>query len=371
MTELEKAVMNDDKEDASDIPTKKSNVEDENWEIEYDAEEDASDIPAEENKVEDENWKIEYDETVSDEVYDDEEVLKQDVSAELPEEIEEDAAVRELKKSSDEVKRLKDEIKQENEQLDIKFAQVRNSRNPRPVTKRKYFYIGTFSAAASLIFMGVVMCISLFSPVGIVSALKFAPVMLVFLGIEILLAVIANRSARLKYNIKSLVLTVLLVGVTCVMSIISATNSATGGERYYAAQRIENMLSREISEAVPSDIIRNVSIELQLHGSDPYAYENISDLEAGDVINLEITYIDAQVTMYEFASNCRKVMDGIKNLPYNFGTLDFVADDEINRYHMEINWLYQSDFTATELMPLINYFGNDIVLDIPDLTDDE
>ena len=57
----------------------------------------------------------------------------------------------------------------------------------------------------------------------------------------------------------------LLVSVSCIMSVISVTNSATGGERYYAAQRIENMLSREISEAVPSDIIRNVAIELQLH----------------------------------------------------------------------------------------------------------
>lgn len=346
MTELKKAVMSDEEED---IPT----------------------APAEANKDENDNWDIEYDESVSDEEYNDSEIPEPDISTDLPEEAEEDITVTELRKSSDEVERLKDEIKQENEQLDIKFAEVKNSRNPRPVTKRKYFYIGTFSAAASLIFMGIVMCISLFSPVGIMNALKFAPVMLVFLGIEILLAVIANRSARLKYNVKSLVLTVLLVGVTCVMSIISATNSATGGERYYAAQRIENMLSREISEAVPPDIIRNVAIELQLHGSDPYAYENISDLEAGDVINLEITYIDAQVTMYEFATNCRKVMDGLKNMPYNFGNLDFVADDEINRYHMEINWLYQSDFTATELMPLVNYFGNDIVLDIPDLTDDE
>lgn len=345
MTELEKAVMSD--------------------------EDNAPSVSAAKIADEDDNWHIEYDEADYDEDYNDNEAPKQVVTEELTEEAEEDITVTELKKSSDEVERLKDEIKQENEQLDIKFAEVRNSRKPRPVKKRKYFYIGTFSAAASLIFMGIVMCISLFSPVGIMGALKFAPIMLVFLGIEILLAVIANRSARLKYNAKSLVLTILLVGVTCVMSIISAANSATGGERYYAAQRIENMLSREISEAVPSDIIRNVAIELQLHGSDPYAYENISDLEAGDVINLEITYIDAQVTMYEFATNCRKVMDGLKNMPYNFGTLDFVADDEINRYHIEINWLYQSDFSPAELMPLVNYFGNDIVLDIPDLTDDE
>lgn len=300
-----------------------------------------------------------------------EETAETEISCEIPrEQPEEDITVKALKKSSDEVERMKAEIKQENEQLDIKFAEVRNNRQPRPVTRRKYFYIGTFSAAASLIFMGIAMTFSLFTPVGILGAFKLAPVMLIFLGIEILLAVIANRSARLKYNIKSLILTIFLIGITCIMSVISVTNSVTGGERYYAAQRIENMLSREISESIPSDIIRNVTIELQLHGSDPFVYEDISDLEDGDVINLEITYIDAQVSMYEFASNCRRVMDGLIEMPYNFGTLNFIADDEINSYRMEINWLYQSDFSPTELMPLVNYFGNDIVIDIPDLIDE-
>ena len=340
MTELEKAILGDTKIDENETP-----------EQEYLPEEDDEDniVKAHEE---------EYVEAVH-------------IEEDIVEQIEDDISVKALRISTDETNRLKEEIRQENEQLDIKFAEVRVNRTSRPVTKRKYFYIGTFSAALSLIVMGVAMLISLFSPVGILGAFKLAPVMLIFLGIEILLAVIANKSARIKYNIKSLILVVLLVGVSCIMSVISVTNSATGGERYYAAQRIENMLSREISEAVPSDIIRNVTIELQLHGSDPYAYENISDLEEGDVINLEITYIDAQVTMYEFASNCRKVMDGIKNMPYNFGKLDFIADDDINSYRMEINWLYQSDFTATELMPLVNYFGNDIVIDIPDLVDDE
>ena len=64
-----------------------------------------------------------------------------DITQDLPEE---DITVTELRRSSHEVERLKDEIKQENEQLDIKFAEVRSSRTHRPITKRKYFYIGTF-----------------------------------------------------------------------------------------------------------------------------------------------------------------------------------------------------------------------------------
>ena len=154
------------------------------------------------------------------------------------------------------------------------------------------------------------------------------------------------------------------------MSIISVNNSVTGGERYYAEERLENMLNREISHAMPLDNVKNVDIKIHLYGDDPAVYETIKDLEDSDVIDLEITYIDAQMTMHEYAQNCRRIMDVLSTMPYNFGIVSFTANDDINSYRMEINWLYQSDFSTTELVPLINYFGNNIVMDIPDLIDE-
>jgi len=218
--------------------------------------------------------------------------------------------------------------------------------------------------------MGIAMTISLFSPTGVLSALKVAPLMLVFLGAEIAFAAIRNKSARLRYNVKSLVLTVLLVLVTFLMSLISINNSVTGGERYYAEERLQNMLNREISVKMPLDNIKDVNIEIHLYGDDPAAYETIKDLEDSDIIDLEIIYTDAQMTMREYADNCRRIMDALSVMPYNFGVVNFIADDDINSYRMEINWLYQSDFSSTELASLINYFGNDIVMDIPDIEDE-
>lgn len=280
---------------------------------------------------------------------------------------EEEETVRE---GLNKIEQMKKEIAIENEQLEIKFAEVRKTETAVPAQRRRYYYIGTLSAALSLILMGIAMTVSLFSPVGVLSALKVAPLMLVFLGLEIGYAVFRNRNARLRYNLKSLILTFSLVVVTFVMSLISVTNTATGGERHYAEERLRNMLSREISSAMPLSNVRDVDIELHLYGSDPTVYETIKDLEDSDSIDLEITYINAQVTMYEFASNCRRIMDSLAVMPYNFGTINFIADDDINSYRMEINWLYQSGFSTTELLPLINYFGNEIVMDIPDLADE-
>ncbi len=276
-----------------------------------------------------------------------------------------------LRESSEKVERMKQEIKAENEQLNIKFTQVKLTQQPRPPQKRKYHYVGTLSAAASLILMGITMTISLFSPTGILTALKFAPLMLVFLGLEVGLAVFRNRSVRLRYNAKSLILTFLLVTVTFVMSLISASNTAAGGERHYAEERLQNMLEREISNEISDDFVKDVVIQIHLYGDDPSEYDSIKDLEDSDVIDLGIHFVDADITMYEFAGNCRDIMNSLMKMPYNFGMVSFIAEDDINSYRMDVNWLYQSDFSATELVPLINYFGNDIVMDIPDLIERE
>jgi len=282
----------------------------------------------------------------------------------------EDESEKKLSESKAEVERLKQEMAEESKQLDMRFAEIKLSSQEKPQPRRRYFYIGTFSAALSLIMMGVAMTMSLFSPTGVLTAFKIAPLMLVFLGLEIGFAIFRNRTARLRYNVKSIVLTIFLVVVTGVMSIISVNNSVTGGERYYAEERLENMLNREISHAMPLDNVKNVDIKIHLYGDDPAVYETIKDLEDSDVIDLEITYIDAQMTMHEYAQNCRRIMDVLSTMPYNFGIVSFTANDDINSYRMEINWLYQSDFSTTELVPLINYFGNNIVMDIPDLIDE-
>ncbi len=273
-----------------------------------------------------------------------------------------------IQESMEAVRRMTEEIEQENAALEQRFAQVKPEE--KPVRKRRFFRIGTFSSIASLIFMGIAMTVSLFSPIGILGAFRLAPIMLIFLGIEIAFSVFVNKSTRLRFDPKSLILTVSLIAVTFLMSIISVTNSVTGGERHYAQERLQNMLAREIRRAIPSDNVRNVNIEILLYGEDPEAYETIRDLTDSDTINLSVEYNDAQMSTYEFAGYCRGIVQVLSDMPYNFGEVSFIADDEENRYSLDLNWLYQSDLGTNELVPFVNYFGEDIVHDIPDLIDE-
>lgn len=285
------------------------------------------------------------------------------------EELAAEAAASEIQDSVDSIRRTTEELEQGN------AAPERLSSDKgafeAPARKRRYSRIGTLSAIASLIFMGAAMTVSLFSPTGILGAFRLSPIMLVFLGLEAALSVYVNKSTRLRFDLKNIILTVSLIAAAFAMSIISVTYSVTGGERHYAQERLQNMLAREIRAAIPSEKVRDVGIEILLYGENPEEYETIRDLEESDTINLTVTYNDAQMSTYEFAESCREIVGGLSEMPYNFGEIRFIADDEENQYSLTLNWLYQSELSAAELMPFVNYFGEDIVFDIPDLPDEE
>ncbi len=279
-----------------------------------------------------------------------------------------------IRESLTAVERMKQEIAAENKDLDRRFAETRYGQTRvRTVRKRRPVYvIGVLSSAVSLIFMGIAMTISVSSsPIGIYAALKLSPIMLIFIGFDIIFAALRSRSLRIKIDIRSVILITALIGLSSALSIVSVTASSGKGERLYAEQRIQNMLANDLHDTIAKDYIRSVDIETQLFGENAEMYETPADLTEGDIINLTINFSDAQMSVREFAKDCRDTLDNIKKLKYNFGHIVFVADDSVNHYTLDIDWHYQSDFSADKLASLVNYFGDDISdSDIRDITDD-
>ncbi|MBR5091614.1 MAG: hypothetical protein IK093_19505, partial [Ruminiclostridium sp.] len=248
------------------------------------------------------------------------------------------------------------------------------SRRSQPAAKKRPTYvIGVLSAAASLIFMGIALLISVHtSPIGAYAAIKLAPVMLIFLGAEIIFAVIRKSSLRIRIDIRSIIVIVCLIAVSSGLSVISVVASAGTGERIYAEQRIQNMLANDLRDTIAEDYIKSVDIETQLFGENAEMYKTPADLTDGDIINLKVNFSDAQMTIREFAKDCKKIINNLHKLPYNFGKIEFFADDMVNRYILNVDWHYQADFDADKLATLVNYFGNGISdNDIPDISEDD
>lgn len=279
-----------------------------------------------------------------------------------------------IRDSMSAVERMKKEIAEENENLDKRFSEHIASKHAQPMTKKRPTYvIGVLSAAASLIFMGIALLISVrTSPIGAYAAIKLSPVMLIFLGAEIVFALLRKQSLRIKIDLRSIIVIICLIAVSSVLSVVSVVSSAGTGERIYAEQRIQNMLASELRDTIAEDYIKSVDIETQLFGEDAEMYKTPADLTDGDIINLTVNFSDAQMTIREFAADCKKIIVNLHKLPYNFGTIDFIADDLVNKYILNVDWHYQAEFDTDKLATLVNYFGNGISdADIPDITDDE
>ena len=120
------------------------------------------------------------------------------------------------------------------------------------------------------------------------------------------------------------------------------------------------MLASELHDTISKDYIKSVDIETQLYGENAEMYASPADLNDGDIINLTIHFADAQMTIREFAKDCKDILEDMHELSYNFGKIDFVADDRINHYVLNVDWHYQSDFSADKLAGFVNYFGDDI-----------
>ena len=296
-------------------------------------------------------------------VYDDSEPEER---VETPEEM--------IRESMTAVERMKQEIAAENIDLERRFAENdRRNANIQPVRKRRPVYvIGVLSSAASLIFMGAAMAIAVScSTIGIYSAIKLSPIMLIFIGADIIFAALRSRSLRIKIDIRSVILITALTALSAVLAIVSVTASSGNGERVYAEQRIQNMLANDLHDTIAKDYIRSVDKETQLFGENAEMYETPADLTEGDIINLTVNFSDAQMPIREFARDCREILGDLKKLSYNFGRIIFIADDKENRYTLDIDWHYQSDYSSDRLAALVNYFGDDISdNDIRDITDD-
>lgn len=270
----------------------------------------------------------------------------------------------------DPVEQLKAEIEQSSHVFEKSFVSNEATPVARAVRakKRPRYLVGGFSAALSLIIIGIAMIVSLFSPTGILSAFKIAPIALVILGVEIIVNMLLRRLWRIAFDVRSLLLSLAMILITFLLSLISLVTTTMGGDRYYAEARLENKLSHQLSSTLASyDNIRKIEIDINLYDENPEVYNELSDLQDTDIINLIVNYQKAPSSVYDYADACRSVMNELSKFDYAFGSVTFIADDEINYFSLVLEWNYQKNLTAAELVSLIGYYGEDIETDIQDI----
>ena len=218
--------------------------------------------------------------------------------------------------------------------------------------------------------MGIAMIISLFTLSGILNAAKITPIILVFLGAEILLNLLLRKRKNLVPDLKSLILCGGIVIFTFLVSLISLATSGEYNDRYYIEKRIENQIGAEFFEYLGTDTnIKSVDIDLEIADTDVGGYKSADDVKNTDSLSIRINFETSQKSVTEFASDCHRILGQLSETDYLFKKISFEADDSINHFSAQLDGMYQLDLTVQQIASMTNFFGSSIEEDIADVTD--
>lgn len=220
-----------------------------------------------------------------------------------------------------------------------------------PVRERR---VGRVTLGISLVTAGVLLLIGLFNPgFSIFTAAKFAPVILILIGAEILVSTFTAKGCRLRYDFLSMFVCFLLIFGSFGLAMIPAAY-----QNIVVRERLETRLSDQIEEdvyrAAASEGITSVTCHLYLQGGldtsfqEDMAYPEVENLLGGQYLTV---YLDEDFeSAAAFAEKAHRVLDCLTGLDLPGPQIEIVQNN--GRIRLELHDAYQWEFSAEKLTGL-------------------
>lgn len=233
--------------------------------------------------------------------------------------------------------------------------------------------VGVFTLALILIFLGVAIPLSFFVDAGFSGLLRFAPLALVALGVEVLLAAFSKKEEKLSYD----GLSIFLIIVITISTIFSATvvPFISSGVEHARQYRLEN---RQMREQLNEMLVSN-EIDYNIYIRDDYEWFDIAYPEEwGDyvdyIISIDMRYknnqkVDEEKIKNDIVDATKKIIDLEKGTTINASCrADSIIDGKnctIYGY-LNISFTKARDLTAEDIKSRI-----EIDIEINDEYNDE
>ena len=220
-----------------------------------------------------------------------------------------------------------------------------------PVKERR---VGRLTLGVTLIATGVVLLLTMFVPgFSLFTVAKFAPVILILIGVEILVNVCVARGVRLRYDFLSMFVCFLLIcGSLCVSAVPMIYQNVV--VREHLEYRLSDRIESDVYHAVEGEGIAGVSCHLSLEGSwDAPLKEDMTYQEVGDVLTdqwLTIRLDQNFESTAEFAQKARRILDRLESLDLPGARVE-IAEKDWGR-SLEIFSSYQWELPAEKLEEL-------------------
>lgn len=201
-------------------------------------------------------------------------------------------------------------------------AQAAPQTEPKPPVKVRR--VGTFSLGLMLVAIGAIQLAQIFMPnVNVLGVVKFAPVVLIVLGIEVLIYA-ARPDVKIKYDGISIFLCIIIMLTAGASGAVAAVAQAFTPENVTRRVTAEEQYRQTIQDALNN--IPNAHDFVHDYSVDVSSEHWFMDMPVGTMhatLYLTMNY-GAQTTAEEFVRDCMKVMDAVNatDIPVKYYRFD-------------------------------------------------
>lgn len=189
--------------------------------------------------------------------------------------------------------------------------------------------VGTLTMALSLIAVGVILLLKVFVPgLSYATIARLSPIILVFLGVEILVSYVRFKDTKFKYDILSVFISLILIGSSLLV--------ATIPEIYYRERQLSqfsNQLSLDLEDQVYSalqdeHVLASVDAYISLDRDGVKQDITLADLARYDYVQLRIVLNTKEQNKENFIATCQLVLNKIEKIVPRYGYISIYNQDE-------------------------------------------
>ena len=207
--------------------------------------------------------------------------------------------------------------------------------------------VGTVAFALLLIAGGALLLVQQFMPkADLLSVLKFSPVILIVLGIEVLVYS-TKPGVKLKFDWLGILGCAFILVVVGTASLLPLAWRWLGVDNSNAQNRIE----QQVVDSMYQQLSAEPELKAQITSMYATAYFNHTDpehedytLQPGDTLILHLNFrSDSAGSKLEFAANCGRIAQAAKEAGWNFTTMSFGTEEDIGGVYDA----YRADFSQS------------------------
>jgi len=225
-------------------------------------------------------------------------------------------------------------------------------RPKKPATGRR---VGTVTFGCVLIATGLFVLYALFHPdFPLLTVLKWTPVILVALGVEILLNYFFRKGQELRYDFLS--------GLICFLLVIGSLGAALSIPFYDAYGPTRDMAERQAEEQIfnlcydklqNSSEVAGMEIDVDLNRGGYDINTGYTDLEDGDKVHAAITLAEGFRNEAGFAAYAKDILEKMQEMPVIFDSVSFTGSQGDRAFTLEVRDRFQANLRVSDLTQLV------------------